>query len=108
MSLDDRPNAANELVEHTARLRVLAEQLLADGSAADLPTPVAQALLTLAVKLYVARRGAVGQIDPFLDDSVTPTDVVVVTNDLLKAANVQLFELTLWNGFGQIEKGAPA
>ena len=57
-----------------------------------------QALLARAVKLYAERVAANDTPLPAFPDGaqVTATDAVVTTTAILKAVNVQLFELGMW------------
>ena len=60
-----------------------------------------QALLARAVKLY-AERVAAGEapLAAFpADAGITATDAVVTTTAILKAVNVQLFELGMWQAW---------
>jgi hypothetical protein len=59
-----------------------------------------QRLLTLAVKLYVARRQAGADFSPFVGDAITATDVSLVAMGMLEAVNLDLFELSLWRHWG--------
>lgn len=90
----DQTSASADLV--AALLRDVPASQLADG----LPDRTVQQLLTAAIKLYVAKREAGTTIPPFADDELTATEVVVTASNLLKAANLEVFELTMWNGFG--------
>jgi hypothetical protein len=60
-----------------------------------------QALLARAVKLYAERVSAsdapLAAFPP--DAQITATDAVVATTAILKAVNVQLFELGMWQAW---------
>jgi hypothetical protein len=60
-----------------------------------------QALLARAVKLYAERIAASDDPLPAFPDGVevTATDAVVATTAILKAVNVQLFELGMWQAW---------
>jgi hypothetical protein len=60
-----------------------------------------QALLARAVKLYATRVAASDEpIAAFpADAGITATDAVVTTTAILKAVNVQLFELGMWQAW---------
>ena len=60
-----------------------------------------QALLARAVKLYAERVGAGDTPLPAFPAGaqVTATDAVVTTTPILKAVNVQLFELGMWQAW---------
>jgi hypothetical protein len=74
---------------------------LADGRAAaeDLPAELIPRLLTLGAKLFAARREAGDPPFPFTArQAVTPTEVSVTVAHALRAAEIDLFELVLWQG----------
>ena len=100
MSSTEPGAVATDLAEQTTRLAARIRALVEGGEVAELPAEAAQALLTAAVKLYVAKRQADEQFGPFVEDSVTATEVVVAATSMIEAADLQLFELSLWNGFG--------
>ena len=100
MSSTESGSVATDLVEQTAQLAAQIRALVERGDVAEMPPEAAQALLTAAVKLYVAKREADEEFDPFVDDSVTATEVVIAATSMIKAADLQLFELSLWSGFG--------
>ena len=60
-----------------------------------------QALLARAVKLYAERAAASDAPLPAFppDAQITATDAVVTTTAILKAVNVQLFELGMWQAW---------
>ena len=60
-----------------------------------------QALLARAVKLYAERVAANDTPLPAFPDGaeVTATDAVVTITAMLKAVNVQLFELGMWQAW---------
>jgi hypothetical protein len=60
-----------------------------------------QALLARAVKLYAERIAASDDPLPAFPEGVevTATDAVVTTTAILKAVNVQLFELGMWQAW---------
>lgn len=67
-----------------------------------------QALLARAVKLYAARTEAGDDALPAFADGtqVTATEAVVAVTAILKAVNVQVFELGMWQAFnGQMMPG---
>lgn len=65
-----------------------------------------QDLLAAVIHAYVRRveaRETDEVLPPFRQDSaVTPTEVVVLVSELMKAGDVELFELGMWKGFGRI------
>ena len=58
-----------------------------------------QKLLALAVKLYILQLYDHPQLPPFGgDSSITATDVSMTVSGMLREADLQLFELAMWQG----------
>ena len=70
-------------------------------SSPELSDGEVQALLARAVSLYAQRAAASETPLPAFPDGaeVTATDAVVTTTAILKAVNVQLFELGMWQAW---------
>jgi hypothetical protein len=86
--------------DEALRLAAVLEQALADGRL-DVLTPEAlQSVFAALCKLYSAN---VEQGAPYLPvtnrSTVTPTDVMVVASKLLRATNLQVFELGMWQSW---------
>ena len=59
-----------------------------------------QALLSKAVRLYAERaQERDGGLAAFLADAATATDVMVTVTAMLKAVNLQVFELGMWQAW---------
>lgn len=84
-------------------LQAVAQAIVDRGELDQVDPAAVQKLLALAISLHVARRQA--GVDPdspaVAPDAIDATEAVIVITDLLKAVNVNLFELTLWNGLGR-------
>jgi hypothetical protein len=81
--------------------RALAELALLERDPPD-PGRVAQRLLELGIGIYGAtyqEQGAGSALPAGAD--VTVTDVVATVSSLLEAADVELFELALWQNWGR-------
>jgi len=65
-----------------------------------------QDLMAAVIHAYVQRvesRETEEVLPPFRPDStVTATEIVVLVTELMKAADVEIFELGMWQGFGRI------
>jgi len=62
---------------------------------------VAQELLAAAVHLHVALFESGERFPAFAEeDGVTATEVVIAASHLLEAADVEIFELQLWDAWG--------
>jgi len=92
---------ADEVKAAIERLDDLAGDLLLQAREESLSPESIQKLMTIAVKLYVARRISTPDLTPFTGNVVTATDVAVATTQMLKSVNLELFELALWNGWGK-------
>jgi hypothetical protein len=67
----------------------------------DLPGEVGDAnlarVLTAAVRLYAAKRdGATSAPEPVEADKITPTEIVVTVSDLIRAAGLNLWDVSMW------------
>jgi len=82
------------------RLATEIERALASGRA-DLLSPEAlQALMGAVCKVYAAQIEGGRQILPLgRRSTVTPTEVMVTASGLLKAANLAVFELGMWQSW---------
>lgn len=92
-AVGDLPEVVEELYRQT-------DTILASGGIEAVDDLAIQRLLTLSVKLYVAKRQQGHDLSPFSGESVTATDVVVTAMGMLKAVNLDVFELSLWRGWG--------
>jgi hypothetical protein len=92
-TIDDVSAAAEKLAAEI-------ERALADGRV-DVLTPEAiQALMAAACRSYSAQVEASGNFAPLAARSrVTSTDVMVTASGLLKAANLAVFELGMWQSW---------
>jgi hypothetical protein len=82
------------------RLAAAIERSLAEGRS-DLLTPAAlQALMAAACKSYAAQVEAGNPMAALAQrTTVTPTDVMVTASGLLRAANLAVFELGMWQSW---------
>jgi hypothetical protein len=75
------------------------ERLESDAQAAR--TAAADAMIA-AIRNYAAQVTADNAYFPVVpDNTLTATDAMIVATALLKAVNVQVFELGLWQSWGQ-------
>ena len=102
MSSSSEAPAEEGLAQRVQQLYREAEAMLAGGSTVGISEESIQQLMTAAVKLYVAKREAGAAFLPFVEDSVTATEVSITAHGMLKAADMQVFELSLWSGFGTV------
>ena len=75
-------------------------------SAERLRDETLQDLMAALIHAYVQRveaRDTDAVLPPFRRESaVTATEIVVLVTELMKAADVEIFELGMWRGFGRI------
>jgi hypothetical protein len=75
----------------------VAERALADGASSAVPSGDIEHVLTAAIKLYAAKAEAEGQFPaPVTAEKVTPTEIVLVVSELLRTADISLFDLAMW------------
>ncbi|MEP4380884.1 MAG: hypothetical protein ABJ215_01495 [Alphaproteobacteria bacterium] len=70
------------------------------GKTADIPDESVQQLLTVATRLYARKTDEEARsFSPLADGSVlTATDVAVTVTALMRAADLNLFDLAMWAG----------
>lgn len=78
-------------------LNALAERTLASGNFDAFSDADLEHVMTSAVKLYVAKAEATGAYPPPVTaERVTPTEVVTVVSEMIRAAGLNLFDLSMW------------
>jgi hypothetical protein len=76
------------------------DRALAEGRTDVLTPDAIQALMALACRCYSAQVEASGNFSPLAARSrVTSTDVMMTASGLLKAANLAVFELGMWQSW---------
>jgi hypothetical protein len=76
---------------------VLAERTLASGNYDAFSDADLESVMTAAVKLYVAKAEGTGAYPPPVTaERVTPTEVVTVVSEMIRAAGLNLFDLSMW------------
>ena len=82
------------------RLAVELERALAGGRRDALSTEALQALMAAACKTYAAQIEAGEQLLPLPErGGATATEVMITASGLLKAANLAVFELGMWQSW---------
>jgi hypothetical protein len=93
----DDAAAAREREGWVRDLARLTEAVERDPDPAACPDEVVQRLLGLAVRLYAAKRDAGEALAPFVPGcTLTATEVGATVVPMLRAADVELFELAMW------------
>jgi cytochrome P450 len=92
--------AADGVSAEARRLAAAVERALASGQRDLLSTEALQALMAAICKVYGARVEAGEQLLPLPErGGATATDVMVTASGLLKAANLAVFELGMWQSW---------
>ena len=79
-----------------------AERALGKGLSSHIPSGELSRVMTAAIKLYAAKAEAEEQFPaPVSADKVTPTEIVLVVSELLRAADISLFDLAMWYRRGE-------
>jgi len=75
----------------------LAERTLASGNYDVFSDADLERVMTAAVKLYVSKaERADAYPPPVTAGQVTPTEVVTVVSEMIRAAGLNLFDLSMW------------
>ena len=80
----------------------VAERVLARGASSRVGSSELERVLTAAIKLYAAKAEAEERFPaPVSAEKVTPTEIVLVVSELLRAADISLFDLAMWYRRGE-------
>jgi hypothetical protein len=90
-------SAEGELAALAEGLLKIAGRTLAEGDYASISSGELASVLTSAMKLYAAKAEAEGQLPaPISAERLTPTEVVLTVTEMLRACNLNLFDLAMW------------
>ena len=74
-----------------------AERALSSGDPAQVADADLERVLTAAVRLYAAKTESdKPPMQPITPEAVTPTDIVVTVSDMIKAAGLNLWDVSMW------------
>ena len=74
-----------------------AERALSSGQPGQVADADLERVLTAAVRLYAAKAEAdQPPAQPVTPSAVTPTDIVVTASDMIKAAGLNLWDVSMW------------
>jgi hypothetical protein len=74
-----------------------AERLLAGGAASSVADGDIERVLTAAMRLYAAKaEPEAPPAPPVSANKITPTEVVVVITEMMRAVDLNLFDLSMW------------
>jgi len=97
---DETANSATRLQASADEAFAAAEQMLADASTADIADATVQQLLSAGTRLFARKIEQERRYFSPLSaaDAVTPTEAAVMVTELLRAVNLNLFDLSMWAG----------
>jgi hypothetical protein len=81
------------------RLAAALERSIADGKLDLVSADALQALIAAACRVYSARTEAGEQFTPVPKHSISATDVMLTASGLLRAADLAVFELGMWQSW---------
>jgi hypothetical protein len=81
------------------RLAAVLERGIVDGQLDMVTADALQTLMAAACRVYTARTEAGEQFMPVPRNSITATDVMVTASGLLRAADLAVFELGMWQSW---------
>jgi len=81
------------------QVAAMLDRILADGNLDAVSAEALQALIASACRLYRARREAGEEFAPVPKNSISATDVMVTASGLLKATDLAVFELGMWQSW---------
>jgi len=99
-SIDAPPQDAQGPVEAAERLAISLNGLIATGQAGAFPDETMRHLMAALVKVYAIKFDE-GQRPVLLDaeSDVSATAILVTTSALMKASNLEIFELGMWQSW---------
>ena len=83
----------------SSQVSSLRASVAAIGDGSDVCEDDIQAIMTAAVQLYTAKVNADGVFPVVAGGTITATDAMITTSALLRAVNVQVFELGFWQSW---------
>jgi hypothetical protein len=99
-STKSAPDAIQDVSAAAEKLAADIDRALAEGRTDVLTTDAVQALMAAACRSYSALVEASGHFPPLAARSrVTSTDVMTTASGLLKAADLAVFELGMWQSW---------
>ncbi len=91
--------AGNGASADAKKLAATLEQGIVDGKLDVVTAEALQKLIAAACRVYTARVEAGEQFTPIAKNSISATDVMVTASGLLKAADLAVFELGMWQSW---------
>ena len=92
-----------DIGEESAVLRQLAQRILDQPEGEELPDELVQQALTAMTRLYTVKFQMGERWPPFVNDREMPaTAVMIMSTAMLRAANLELFELGMWQAWSGV------
>jgi hypothetical protein len=91
--------AGNGASVDAKRLAATLERSIADGKLDLVSADALQKLIAAACRVYSARTEAGEQFTPVPKHSISATDVMLTASGLLRAADLAVFELGMWQSW---------
>ena len=91
--------AGNGASADAKKLAAMLERGIVDGKLDVVTAEALQKLIAAACRVYTARLEAGEQFMPIPKNSISATDVMVTASGLLKAADLAVFELGMWQSW---------
>jgi hypothetical protein len=89
-----------------AQFVTLAEHDLAHPTDGDITDQELAAVLTAAVRLYALRCEVRDTFPaPLVAEKVTPTEVATVVSEMIRVADLNMFDLSMWHGRPRPQQG---
>jgi hypothetical protein len=90
---------ANGVSADAKHVAAMLDGILVDGNLDAISVEALQSLIAAACRLYRARREAGEEFAPVPKNSISATDVMVTASGLLKATDLAVFELGMWQNW---------
>ena len=91
--------AGNGAAADAKNLAAALERGIVDGKLDVVSTQALQSMMAIACRVYAARTEAGEQFLPLAKNSISATDVMVTASGLLKATDLAVFELGMWQSW---------
>jgi hypothetical protein len=95
----EKAPAADGVSAEAKQLAATLERSIVDGKLDLLSAEALQALIAAACRVYGARSEAGEQFTPIPKNSISATDVMLTASGLLRAADLAVFELGMWQSW---------
>jgi hypothetical protein len=91
--------ADNGASAEAKRIAATLERSIVDDKLDTVSAEALQKLIAAVCRVYTARREAGEQFAPVQKNSITATDVMITASGLLKATDLAVFELGMWQNW---------